>query len=569
MPPFTRNRRGLGASESSNQAPSGPNQSARASEKAGSTHPSKRPPPRKTPAAKRTRTNLQNDTTNTSTRGPSASRENNNEESTSRSNETQRPNRVDAEVTPTLENYRGLMSSWPPGCIQKHLRENKALNHNRPSSDIRNRIKLVYNVFKQELLMLAMIAQVSEATIKSYIPEVAAMRKASAYTLFLKYSLDCLAEPMPLKAQDDGDSVLGLRNQRNGDRWENLSVDEREIFHPMNFYALAGVPNPLDFESDEENKDDEEEVEEERGDSFVPVPTVHKLTIEEDELYRPIYERMVDLKKVSSEMEKPSSTGPSNSQVQRKSKAAIEKISHQLACEANRLDFAYYLVATSTVTPNESKELGWLKEFTTHPQVATWANDKLNLAAVFATYSQGESMAKAIASTRPKPKRIRSNKLQPSDQIKTDLGRLLAGLTYKTLRYLPNQSFPQTADPVAELKKRSLPVEVIIAEGSRLTEETLKVGYKKMKSATRLDWINDIKDGHFQLVEVRVGSEERIGEPVVLNSKEIDIALTTPAREINKAMKVDEIAESQGAGNEAKENERGSGSSSEEDSDSE
>ncbi|KAH9807802.1 hypothetical protein DFH28DRAFT_937307 [Melampsora americana] len=369
-------------------------------------------------------------------------------------------------------------------------------------------------------------------------PEVASMRKARAYTLFLKYCLDCLSEPMPLKAQDDGDTVLGGRNQMNGDRWESLSEDERAVFNLTNFYALAGVPNPLELESEEDKKDDDKEVKEEHGNSFVPVPTVHKLSIEEDALYRPIYKCLVDLTKVSSELEKPSPTGPSNSQLQRKSKTVIEKISHQLACEANRLDFAYYLVATSTVTPNKSKELGWLKEFTTHPQVASWANNKLNLAAVFATYSQGKSMAKAIA----------------SDDIT---------LSDKTLGYLPNQSFPQTADPVSKLKKRSLPVKIILAEGSRLTDEKMKVGFKKMQSATRLEWVNDIKDGLFCLVELRVGSEERTGEPVTLDAKEVEIALATPAREIDKAMKVGSNSVSQAEGNEVEKNEKGGESSSE------
>ncbi|EGG08981.1 uncharacterized protein MELLADRAFT_61513 [Melampsora larici-populina 98AG31] len=495
MPPRTRNRQG-NTSNSPNQAPAGPKETA-PGDVPNAGRNTKRPPPRRAPIAKRIRNDSQNDTSEPA-----------------------------AEHLPT---------------------------------ELRTTTKKNLIAFRTNLKV---------PIVWKLIPEVAAIQKASAYTLFLKYCVDCLAEPMPLKAQDDGDTVLGDRNRKNGERWDSLSDDERAVFHPTNFYALAGVPNPLDFESDEVDRDDDDEQEDDRGDSFVPVPTVHKLSIEEDELYRPIYKRMVDLKKVTAELEKPPS-GPSNSQLQRKSKTAIEKISHQLACEANRLDFAYYLVATSTVTPNKSKDLGWLKEFTTHPQVATWANDKLNLAAVFATYSQGESMAKAIASTHPKPKRQRSDKLQPSDKIKIDLGRLLAGITLKTLGYLPTQSFPQTADPVAELKKRSLPIGIILEEGSRLTDEKLMVGFKKMRSAIRLEWINDIKDGLFRLVELRVGSEERIGEPVVLNANEIKTALATPAREIDKAVAVGEITASQGAENEGEKNKKGSGSSSEGDSEDE
>ncbi|KAH9807764.1 hypothetical protein DFH28DRAFT_1137911 [Melampsora americana] len=308
-----------------------------------------------------------------------------------------------------------------------------------------------------------------------------------------------------------------------------------DMFNPTIFYALAGVPNPLELETEEGKVDIDQDEHEHSEDSFVPIPQVCKLTVEEDELYRPIYERRVDLKKVENQLGNPSA-GPSKAQLQRKSKTAIERIAHQLSCEAHRLDFAYYLVATSTITPNKLAELGWLEEYTTHPQVATWANKTCCLATVFATYSQGESMAKAItlATANRKAKRQRSDKQQPSDKIKVDLGRLLAALTYKTLGYLPTQSFPQTADPVAELKKRSLPISIVLTEGSRLTDEKLKVGFKKMRSVTRLEWLNDISDGHFCLIKLKVGFGETIGDVVGLDRKDIEAALTTAPREIGK-----------------------------------
>ncbi|EGG04328.1 uncharacterized protein MELLADRAFT_108571 [Melampsora larici-populina 98AG31] len=465
MPPRTRrNRQGSALphpSPSTEQANSAP--AASPTDTRGNL--SKRPPARK-PPAKRSRNNQENDTTE----------------------------ETNPDDTPTLENYKSLMPLWPPGRIRKHLKEHKSSTHNRPSSEIQTRVK----------------------------PEVAAKRAASAYTIFLKYSLDCLSEPMPLKGQDeqdDGGSMLGNRNRKN---------------------------DPDEKDSD----DDEEEKEDDRGDSFVPVPNVHKLTIEEDELYRPLYERLVDLEKVKKELQKPSS-GSSTSQLQRKSKNVIEKIAHQLACEANRLDFAYYLVATSTVTPNNSTDLGWLEEYTTHPAVATWANKTMSLAAVFATYSQGESMAKAIAAVNnpnsKTKKRQRSDKQQPSDKIKVDLGRLLAALTLKTLGYLPKQGFPQTADPVAELRVMSLPVAVTMSEGSRITNEKLIVGFKKMKLAIRLEWINDIEDGLFCLIKLKVGTEETIGEPVALDADEIKAALGTTPCNLENVLAISDSTAQKGA----------------------
>ncbi|KAH9809130.1 hypothetical protein DFH28DRAFT_906667 [Melampsora americana] len=435
--------------------------------------------------------------------------------------------------TPTLDNYKSLMKLWPPGRIREYLQEHKKSNRNRPPTEVSDRVKLVFKQFKQELLMLAMIGQVSESTIKSYIPEMSTTRATSAYTLFLQYCSDCLIEPMPLKGQEDIGEVLGDRNQKTGAIWRALSSDERAVFQPTIFYALAGVPNPLLDDETDDVLDDDQEPQEYTGDSFVPVPKVHKLSIEEDELYRPLYERCVDLVKVENELAKPS-TGPSTSQLQRRSKTAIEKISHQLSCEANRLDFAYYLVATSTVTPNKSSELGWLKQFTTHPQVASWANKTCRLATVFATYSQGVSMVKAIASVNQKPKRQRGDKQQRSDTIKVELGRLLAALTHKTLGYIPPQSFPQTADPLAEVKRRSLPISVVLQEGSRMTHEKLAVGFKKMRTGIRSEWLDDIKDGKFCLMKLRVGSDEAIGDPVALDATDVEKARNTSPRTIDK-----------------------------------
>jgi hypothetical protein len=106
----------------------------------------------------------------------------------------------------------------------------------------------------------------------------------------------------------------------------------------------------------------------------------------------------------------------------------------------------------------------------------------------------------------------------------------------KTLGYSPPQSFPQTADPVAKLKKRALPISVVLAEGSRLTNVKLEVGFTKMSCATRLEWLSDIKDGLFRLNKLRVGSDEVIGESVALDNNEIEIALATPPRAMDKVI---------------------------------
>lgn len=57
-----------------------------------------------------------------------------------------------------------------------------------------------------------------------------------------------------------------------------------------------------------------------------------------------------------------------------------------------------------------------------------------------------------------------------------------------------------------------------------------------MSCATRLEWLSDIKDGLFRLNKLRVGSDEVIGESVALDNNEIEIALATPPRAMDKVI---------------------------------
>lgn len=132
---------------------------------------------------------------------------------------------------------------------------------------------------------------------------------------------------VPVKGQDEARLLIAERNVKNGQAWSALSDNERDVFTPDIFYALSGVPNPLlSLESDQ----DDPSVHEDRdGDSFIPIPQAQKLTLEEDQLYRPLYEALVDLQKVSTELGKPE-TGESVAKLQRKSATAIEKYAHQV-----------------------------------------------------------------------------------------------------------------------------------------------------------------------------------------------------------------------------------------------
>lgn len=130
---------------------------------------------------------------------------------------------------------------------------------------------------------------------------------------------------VPVKGQDEARELMAERNRINGAAWNALSLDEKEAFSPPIFYALAGVPNPLIS-----NNSDDFMHRNQDGDGFVPSPKVDKLTLEEDNLYRPLYNKLVDLPKVERELGKQDTCG-STVKIQRKSASAIEKFAHTVS----------------------------------------------------------------------------------------------------------------------------------------------------------------------------------------------------------------------------------------------
>ncbi|EGG03048.1 uncharacterized protein MELLADRAFT_109639 [Melampsora larici-populina 98AG31] len=389
------------------------------------------------------------------------------------------------------------MDAWPAGRIRTAIKKYKSSTGTRASSEVQAKAQLAHLKYEHELLMLALVDKVQLRIIKKAIDEVAPKKPSRNLDMYLAYAKDALSLSMPGKGQEDGGVQLGERNRINSDRWKALDDDHKAIFSPSLFYALAGAPNPFAPSESKDLDDEDEDV----GDIFVPLPKVRRLTVEEEAKYRPIYEKMVDDERVSANISKPKA-GPSDGLLQRKSLRAFQKHAHELACLANRLNFAYYLVGSSTLTPDKSNELGWTKEFTTHRQVARWANKTSGLARVFATYAQGSAMADAIAEATQGPvKKLKRKRI-------------------KALGRKPTQSFPLIEDPKSALIKRKVPVEMVCLEGVTLSEEALILGFKKMRTEDREKWVEDIKAGLFRLKNIE-GVEESDSEGVALNAEDL------------------------------------------------
>lgn len=62
--------------------------------------------------------------------------------------------------------------------------------------------------------------------------------------------------------------------------------------------------------------------------------------------------------------------------------------------------------------------------------------------------------------------------------------------------------------------------------------DKLMVGFVKLSTGIREEWISDIKMKYFGLQLFKVGTETTIGNPVFLEPQEVDVALVTKPKEM-------------------------------------
>ncbi|EGG09071.1 uncharacterized protein MELLADRAFT_96323 [Melampsora larici-populina 98AG31] len=380
------------------------------------------------------------------------------------------------ESTVNINNFLKMGRPWPVQRIQGVI---DARGNDQETSHIPPEIlaeaRLAKQCYEKTKWMLAAIGKVKHDVLEK--------------ELFMAYGVDSLRLKMPngRKAENSG-NIMALRNAEATRIWGNYNAKERRVFHKDYFFALAGVP---DLDNPEDN------------DSPATIPL---LTNEEEEIYRPLYEKLVDHEKVMQEQ----GVQHLEKNLNKKSLKCVRKVGKMLARDGARLKFKYILMASSAHPPNSKTGAGWTRRFTTVPSVTRWADREIGLGPVFATVAQGQSMIKAISEANKKTqKKQNSSQPQPSDVLKTELASLLNKQLVDTLGYNPTRGkqFPLTGDPVAGLLKRKIPVQIIQEPGSKLSSEDLKVGHKAMHKVHRQEWMDDLTTNHFRL-ELLEGHEK-------------------------------------------------------------
>ncbi|EGG00046.1 uncharacterized protein MELLADRAFT_93877 [Melampsora larici-populina 98AG31] len=327
----------------------------------------------------------------------------------------------DNSVLPSIQNYKELVKEWPRKRITTVQNSQKKVTSVPPH--ILVEAKAIKKLYKHHKRMLAMMGNITPYTLDKSLGELGGTRFPDAYRLWLKFSVEARKLKMPRRGQ--AGNILANCNHE-----------------------------PID------------------------------LLPEDREELQGIYDGAVCAAKVRQVYAKASSgitegrTVPKYNQLSLK---CVEKLHNQIENEANRMDFGYYFLASSThpATGGDSADPGWCKEYTSNEELADYVRSKSNFPTIFAAQTQGISVDKVIAKKIGKAEKMKMNqkRVDPGDKVKSDLAACLKSAL----------GFPRGPDPV------------------------LKLGFNAMNSCRSL-WLNDLQAGLFRFEKIPEDQDDLIAD---------------------------------------------------------
>ncbi|EGG10937.1 uncharacterized protein MELLADRAFT_92329 [Melampsora larici-populina 98AG31] len=388
-----------------------------------------------------------------------------------------------------VHNYGHQKKFWPLQRIEEKLKAQTTDNKSRPPPLILAEAKAIHEAFQHSLHMLAMIGQVHLTTLKLHLGIVGGTRATNAWNRFLAFSKLAYKNPMPLRGAPDAGSVLTTRNQANRKEYDNLTDDEYAIFTSRIFHALGGYPDYSAISVEDH---------ETAGDCEVLIPEVPTLSPEEEALYRPIYNKLVDSAKVAKDRARFKS--PSPEKKERLSLRAFKKRVQQLHHDAALADFDYYAIGCS-----KTLGTGWCQEFTSLPEISTWMDERIKFQTIFPIYSQARPKIKEIEAAGTASNNTITNKFSrppnKSDRESTELTSLLLAQLKALGVTLPTRGFPRGPDLPALFEKHKVDVKFVRHSESAMSISEFMLGFDGMKTLGRRHWLQDIKDMKFMMVK--------------------------------------------------------------------
>ncbi|EGG00816.1 uncharacterized protein MELLADRAFT_92991 [Melampsora larici-populina 98AG31] len=397
---------------------------------------------------------------------------------TTEGRETELPNDF-----PTYQNYQELRDLWPNGRCLELMHSRRHLTVSRASPEAVTELLLAKKKYEWSIHMIAMMSNISVQTAKQELKLInPSDNPTTGYDRWRAYGKLCLEHSMPNRGKSN--PPLATRNAIVGAAWTSLDANEVAVFEAPLFFALAGLPDYSDFATEETNA------------TTSKGPAVAKLNDREEALYRPIFERLVDMERVTARQ----GEAFDEADHRRKSLRALNKVHHTIACAADKNDWAYYFLVASAHQSSKASKLGWSKFYTSHPAAGEYVEQEADFASTFSAYVQGLSAKDRMERYSSNSKKNQEPRPQaPSDRLKIDLGNELLDMLKTTLGYKPKQGLPRGPNPQEVFKTRGIPIKLVQHPGHALPTALLSAGFNKMNCKGRELWQQDINNGLFTM----------------------------------------------------------------------
>ncbi|EGG09702.1 uncharacterized protein MELLADRAFT_95144 [Melampsora larici-populina 98AG31] len=407
-------------------------------------------------------------------------------------------NRVFQSQFPGLEfdTFEQELDNWSLVKLQEALQKQES-RRTKVHKEVRDLVEIMRMEFEKRMLMIALMAGVPEVVIWKLVGLGSKTVKANPWIRFLSFCLKCLGTKMP--ERNDKDAWVA-RNQEMAEKWHDLSQDEQDVFKDPYFFALPNLPDystaVVGDDQGGEGDDDENGINTNQFDGTTPAPKVHQLSEEEKAKYQPLFEKLVNVEKLHLSHGKPEKS-TLVATLQKRSLVAVRKAHHDFSVICQQHHISYYLTSASCGGVD-----GWSQTFSNNIKFADWALKTPKIPSKFTTYIHRQEVAKEIEAIVP----------QASDEQKS---RLTHQLNEMFGAHINKTSFPKMPDPIAHIKKRGWPIEVIQKPGSKLSPTDLLKGHRKATNAVIQVWLKDIEDGLF-VIEPKLIND---GEEVIDNTQ--------------------------------------------------
>ncbi|POW04466.1 hypothetical protein PSTT_10376 [Puccinia striiformis] len=322
-----------------------------------------------------------------------------------------RPNEENLDTNFTLGNFKSQLPLWSIQKLRDVLAKRKKACSNRVHPNVQEALVLLQQNYIKSILMLSLLGRISENTTAKFLGENKPSRKKSNWNRLVAFSVTSEQTPFPPKG------------------WEE---------HNIPFY----------FGDLEEEDDGGETV---------------KLTQEEDECYRPLYEKLVNTEKIKLILSQGTVSHNKTSDAFKQTSSQFQRLNSELFTITNLYN-STYCILTSSRAPGVnsfcheySNDVGWLAI-----TKSRWASKETFEAYI---HSAGHAIQiKLLAEARGTP--------------------------------VEGTTFPKTKDPASKL---GLGLQIVQSEQSKLSAESLMKGYEAMNTEEKRKWLNDIESGAFKI----------------------------------------------------------------------